>query len=58
MCGYFFIRFIGFMFAGKTLLIFFFQNDFKENDDIILNYFINIIQNWLNVIPTRQTTYV
>ena len=34
MCGYFCIRFIDFMLAGKTLQIFFHQ----KNDDIILNY--------------------
>ena len=44
MCGYFCIGFIGFMFAGKTLTEFtnlFSPNDFKRNDDIILNYFNN-----------------
>ena len=44
MCGYFCIGFIDFMFAGKTLTEFtnlFSPNNFKKNDDIILNYFMN-----------------
>ena len=43
MCGYFCIGFIDFMFAGKTLTeftILFSPNNFKENDDIILKYFM------------------
>ena len=43
MCGYFCIGFIDFMFAGKTLtefIILFSPNNFKENDDIILKYFM------------------
>ena len=43
MCGYFCIRVIDFMFAGKTLTeftILFSPNNFKENDDIILKYFM------------------
>ena len=46
MCGYFCIGFIDFMFAGKTLTEFtnlFSPNNFKKNDDIILNYFMNNI---------------
>ena len=42
MCGYFFIRFIDFMFKGKTLTEYnnlFSSHDFKKNDDIILSYF-------------------
>ena len=42
MCGYFCIGFIGFMFAGKSLINFtslFSHCDFKKNDKIILNYF-------------------
>ena len=46
MCGYFCIGFIDFMLAGKTLTEFtnlFSPNNFKTNDDIILNYImINI----------------
>ena len=44
MCRYFCIRFIDFMFAGKTLTGFtnlFSPNNFKKNDEIILNYFMN-----------------
>ena len=43
MCRYFCIGFIGFMLAGKTLTEFtnlFSPNNFKKNDDIILNYFM------------------
>ena len=46
MCGYFCIGFIDFMLAGKTLTEFtnlFSRNNFKKNDDIILNYFTNNI---------------
>ena len=42
MCGYFCIKFIDFMFAGRSLIDFtslFFPYDFKKNDDIILSYF-------------------
>ena len=44
MCGYFCIGFIDFMLAGKTLTEFtniFSANNFKKNNDIILNYFMN-----------------
>ena len=52
MCGYFCIAFIDFMLKGKSLTeytihLFFFNihlfspNDFKKNDDTILNYFMN-----------------
>ena len=43
MCGYFCIGFINFMLAGKTLTDFtnlFSPNNFKKDDDIILNYFM------------------
>ena len=46
MCEYFCIGFIDFMFKGKTLTEYtnlFSPNDFKENVDIILNYFISNI---------------
>ena len=46
MCGYFCIGLIDFMLAGKTLTTFanlFSPNNFKKNDDIILNYFMNNI---------------
>ena len=44
MCGYFCIRSIDFMLAGKKLTDytnFFSPNDFKKNDSIILPYFKN-----------------
>ena len=44
ICGYFCIRFIDFMFNGKTLAKYtnlFFPYDFKKNDDLILSYFKN-----------------
>ena len=43
LCGHFCIGFIDFMLAGKTLTEFtnlFSSNNFKKNDDIILNYFM------------------
>ena len=43
MCGYFCIGFIDFILAGKTSTDFtnlFSPSNFKENDDIILNYFM------------------
>ena len=43
MCGYFCIGFINFMFKGNSLTDFtnlFLPNDFKRNDDIILNCFL------------------
>ena len=43
MCEYFCIGFINFMLAEKTLTDFtnlFSPNNFKRNDDIILNYFM------------------
>ena len=44
MCGNFCIGFIDFMFKGKSLIKYtnlFSPNDFKQNDDTILNYFMN-----------------
>ena len=44
MCGYFCTGFINFMFKGKGLIEYtnlFSPNDFKKNDDVILNYFMN-----------------
>ena len=44
MCGYFCIGFINFMFNGSSLTDFtnlFSPNDFKKNDNIILNYYSN-----------------
>ena len=46
MCGYFCIGFIDFMLARKTLTEYtnlFSANNFKKNDDIILNYFMSNI---------------
>ena len=46
MCGYFCIGFVDFMLAGKTLAEYtnlFSPNNFKKNDDIILNYFMSNI---------------
>ena len=44
MCGYFCSGFIDFMFKEKALTEYtniFSPNDFKKNDDSILNYFLN-----------------
>ena len=44
MCGYFCIGLINFMFKCKSLTEYtnlFSPNDFKENDDTILKYFLN-----------------
>ena len=44
MCGYFCIGFINYMFKSKSLTDFtnlFSPNNFKNNDGIILNYFLN-----------------
>ena len=44
MYGYFYIGFIDYMFKGKSLTDYtnlFSPNNFKKNDDIILNYFLN-----------------
>ena len=44
MCGCFCIGFINFMFKGKSLTKYtnlFSPNNFKKNDDTILNYFIS-----------------
>ena len=44
MCRYFCIGFINYMFMGKSLTDYtnlFSPNNFKKNDSIILNYFLN-----------------
>ena len=44
ICGYFCIGFINYMFMGKILTDYtnlFSPNNFKKNDNIILNYFLN-----------------
>ena len=46
MCGYFWIGFIDFMLAGKTLTKYtnlLSPNNFKKNDDVILSYFMSNI---------------
>ena len=42
MCGFYYIAFIEFMHAGKTVLDYtnlFYPNDYKKNDKIICKYF-------------------
>ena len=44
MCGYFCIGFVDYMFMGKSLTDYtnlFSPDNFKKNDEIILNYFLN-----------------
>ena len=44
MCGYYCIGFVDYMFMGKSLTDYtylFSKNNFKKNDEIILNYFLN-----------------
>ena len=44
LCGYFCIGFIDYMSKGKSLTDYtnlFSPNNFKKNDDLILNYFLN-----------------
>ena len=44
MCRYFYIKFINYMFKGKTLLVYtnlFSPNDFKKNDQVIKRIFKN-----------------
>ena len=51
MCGYFCIGFIDYMFKGKSLTDYtnlFSPNNFKKNDDIILNYCLNKLKNGSN----------
>ena len=46
MCGYFYIGFIDFILARKTLTEYtnlFSPSNFKKNDDIILSYFMSNI---------------
>ena len=57
MCGCFCIGFIDYMLAGKTLTEYtnlFSPNNFKKNDDIILNYFMSNISKRMNTIPLRM----
>ena len=44
MCRYFCIGFINFMIKGKSFIdftILFFPNNFRDNDKVIVNYFLN-----------------
>ena len=44
MCGYFCTGFIDFMLKGKSLTDYtntFLPNNFKKNEDIVLNYFMS-----------------
>ena len=44
VCEYFFIGFINYMLMGKSFRDYtnlFSPNNFKKNDDILLNYFLN-----------------
>ena len=44
MCGYFCIGFIDYIFKGKSFTDYtkvFSLSNFKKNDNIILNYFLN-----------------
>ena len=46
MCGYFCIGFIVFMLKGNSLTYFtniFSPNNFKKDDDVILNYYLTVI---------------
>ena len=60
MCGYFCIGFINFIVEGKSLqaLRIFFHQIIKENDDIIINYFMNDVKKWLNAIPLKHLIYI
>ena len=61
MCGYFCIGFIDFMLKGKKLTEYtnlFSPNNFKKNDDIILNYFISNILKWMILIKHQIYTQI
>ena len=61
MRGYFCIGFIDFMLESKSLTDFtnlFSPNDFKKNDDIILNYFLTSLEKWLKAIPLKHLMYI
>ena len=54
MCGCFCIGFIDYMFKGKSLTDYtnlFSPNNFKKNDEIILNHFLNKLLKWLKSNP-------
>ena len=59
MCGYFCIGFIGFMFNGNSLTEItnlFSSNDFKKNDGVISNYFLNKLLKWLIQLSAMNAT--
>ena len=59
MCGYFCIGFISFMFNGNSLTEItnlFSSNDFKKNDDVISNYFLNKLLKWLIQLSAMNAT--
>ena len=61
MCGYFCIRFIDFMLKGNNLTDFtnlFSPNNFKKNDDIILNYLLANFLKWLNTFLLKHLIYI
>ena len=60
MCGYFCIKFIDYMFDGKTLLDYtnlFSPHDFKKNDKIIKDIIINQNIYKKNYIIINQNIY-
>ena len=57
MCGYFCIGFTDFMFKGNSLTGFtnlFSPNNFEENGDIILNYFLTNLKKRMRANPLRH----
>ena len=61
MFGYFCIGFIDFMLKGKTLTEYtslFSTNNFKKNDNIVLNYFMSNIQKWTILIKHQIYTQI
>ena len=61
MCGYFCIRFIDFMLKGNNLTDFtnlFSPNNFKKNDDIILNYLLANFLKRLNTFLLKHLIYI
>ena len=61
MCGYFCNGFLDFMLKGKTLTEYknlSSHNNFKKNEDIILNYFMSNIQKWMILIKHQIYTQI
>ena len=57
MCGYLCIGFTDFMFKGNSLTDFtnlFPPDNFEENDDIILNYFLTNLKKRMSANPLRH----